>query len=78
MERKEVVEKVNEVLLEQMCLDNAPKETDSLTDDLGFDSLDAVELIMELESKFSVKIADEDVPDMKTVSDVVELVIKHQ
>ena len=43
----------------------------SLTEDLGADSLDAVELNIALEEQLGISIADEDRPNMKTVGDIV-------
>ena len=50
----------------------------SLTDDLGADSLDAVELGRAIETETGVAIADEDLPKMKTVKDLVDYVNAHQ
>ena len=44
----------------------------SLTDDLGADSLDAVEIGNSIEEKTGVAISDEDLPTLKTVQDIVE------
>ncbi len=43
-------------------------------DDLGVDSLDAIELIMALENEFQVELLDEDVEDLTTVGELVALV----
>ena len=48
-------------------------ETD-LQDDLGADSLDAVELMMAVEDAFNVSIPDEDTQGMRTVGDILRLV----
>ena len=50
----------------------------SLTDDLGADSLDAVELGMAIEDAIGVAIADEDLPNIKTVQDLVDYVEAHK
>lgn len=50
----------------------------TLTDDLGADSLDAVELGMAIEEALGVAIADEDLPNIKTVKDLVDYVESHQ
>ena len=50
----------------------------SLVDDLGVDSLDVVELGMEIEAATGVVIQDEDLPNMKTVQDLVDYVESHQ
>lgn len=44
-----------------------------LKDDLGIDSLYAVELILELETSFEIQMTWEDIQDLKTVQDVVDL-----
>ena len=48
-----------------------------LADDLGADSLAAVELSMALEEAFDVTISDEDLPNMKTVGDLVNFIRAH-
>ena len=48
----------------------------SLADDLGADSLDAVEVIMELEDKYSITIDDESAKSIKTVKDLVDYIEK--
>lgn len=45
-----------------------------LNDDLGIDSLSAVELSLELESNFGIRIEDEELANLKTVKDMVELI----
>ncbi len=49
----------------------------SLADDLGADSLAAVELSMALEEEFDVTIADEDLPNLKTVGDLYNYMNDH-
>ena len=49
----------------------------TFTDDLGADSLDIVELSMALEEEFGVTIADEELPNMKTVGDLVKYLEDH-
>ncbi len=50
----------------------------SLADDLGADSLDAVEVIMELEDKYSITIDDESAKSIKTVKDLVDYIEAHK
>ncbi|MCR4609383.1 MAG: acyl carrier protein [Eubacterium sp.] len=50
----------------------------SLTDDLGADSLDAVEIGNSIEEKTGVAISDEDLPTLKTVQDIVDYVEAHK
>ena len=68
-------EAVKAALADQMSLDPALIEPSALiADDLGADSLDAVELIMALEEQFNVSIDGVDAEGLKTVEDVVKLV----
>jgi len=50
----------------------------NIMEDLGADSLDVVELLMALEETFGVTVPDEDVPNLKTVKDIVDYVEKNQ
>jgi acyl carrier protein len=71
-----VFEKVRAILVDQLGIDDEEKITmeASITDDLGADSLDVVDLIMSLEEEFDIEIPDEDVENMKTVGDIVKYV----
>jgi acyl carrier protein len=56
---------------EQLGVDLAELRADaSILDDLGADSLDVVEMVMSLEEAFDIEVPDEDVEEMRTVSDV--------
>jgi acyl carrier protein len=50
----------------------------SFTDDLDVDSLSMVEVVVAAEEKFSVKIPDDDVKNLKTVGDAVDYILKAQ
>ena len=67
-------EKVKEVLMEAINVDeNMIKMEANLKDDLGIDSLAAVELSLELETEFDVRIEDEELAKLVTVADIVSL-----
>jgi acyl carrier protein len=77
--REEIFERVKSVLGEQLGVDeNEITEEASFQDDLDADSLDLVELIMELEDNFGMKIPDEDAQKITTVGQAVDYVVAHQ
>ena len=79
MSSEEVFEKVKNVIIEQLGVaeNNITMEA-SFIDDLGADSLDAVELIMALEDEFNLEVDDEAAQNMKYVKDLVQYIENHQ
>lgn len=68
----QVEERVKAIIVEKLGVkDSAVTPEASFTTDLGADSLDTVELIMELEKEFDVQISDEDAQKIGTVGDAI-------
>jgi acyl carrier protein len=67
-----IEKKVKEIIVSKLGVDEAQITLEaSFTNDLGADSLDTVELVMEFEKAFNVQIPDEDAEKISTVGDAV-------
>jgi len=72
-----VDEKVKSIIVEQLQVDEAEVTPGaSFQEDLGADSLDVVELVMQFEEAFDITIPDEDAEKIKTVNDAVDYIEK--
>ena len=73
-----IFEKIKKIIVAEL---NVPKEKvtleASLVDDLGADSIDAVEVIMAIEDEFGVEISDDDMANIKTIKDMVDYIEKN-
>ncbi|KAL9188119.1 hypothetical protein ACHAXT_006497 [Thalassiosira profunda] len=73
-----VEEKVRELVTSQLSPDGPFEDSASFMDDLGADSLDAVELIMSLEEEFDLEIPEEEVESISTVQAAIDFVKSKQ
>lgn len=68
-----IVEKVIDIVSKELDINKDKIKLESrLAEDLGADSLDAVELIMALEDEFDIQISDEIAQSIKTIGDIVK------
>ncbi|MBP3691973.1 MAG: acyl carrier protein [Clostridia bacterium] len=72
-----ILEKLIEIVSEQLDIDAATITADTnLIEDLGVDSLDIVEMFMEVQDEFDIEIPDEDVDSIKTIGDMADYIAK--
>lgn len=70
-----VFEKVKAILIDQLDADEDYVTLDSnLIDDLGADSLDAIDIVMSVEDEFSIEVPDEVIEEIETVGDIVNFI----
>ena len=73
------IDKVKEIIANQLSIDvDKLTENTNISEDLGADSLDLVEILMSLEDEFKVSIPDEVIPQIKSIKDVVEFIESHK
>jgi len=72
MTNEEIVKQVKDIIVDKLGVEESEvTETASFTNDLGADSLDTVELLMEFEKVFGIKIPDEETSNIATVGDAI-------
>ena len=71
----DVLEKVSKIIVDRLGVDESEVTLEaSFKDDLGADSLEVVELVMELEDEFGMEISDDDAEKISTVGDAVNYI----
>ena len=75
-----LIDEIKDVVANQLNISDKSKITDtaSFVDDLNADSLDLVELIMELEKRYDIKIPQEDQEKIKNVADAAKYIEEHK
>ncbi|MDR1743050.1 MAG: acyl carrier protein [Dysgonamonadaceae bacterium] len=74
----EVAERVKSIIVDKLGVEESEvTDNASFTNDLGADSLDTVELIMEFEKEFNISIPDDQAEKISTVGDAVSYVEQH-
>lgn len=70
-----IFDEVREILAEQLDVDKDSIELNSkLAEDLGADSLDAIDIVMTIEDQYAIEVPDENIENMKTVEDIVSFI----
>ena len=77
MTEQEIYERIVEIIQESRGEGFQVSQTLSLKDDLQTDSVDLMEFILTVEDEFGIEISDEDIDELKNVSDVVACVQKN-
>ena len=73
MTEEEIVKQVKAIIVDKLGVDESEVvDTASFTNDLGADSLDTVELIMEFEKEFDIQIPEEVAEKISTVKDAID------
>ncbi len=74
----DVLDRVKKIIVDRLGVDEGEVTLEaSFKEDLGADSLDVVELVMELEDEFDLEISDEDAEKITTVGEVVNYIQSH-
>ena len=73
-----VFEKIRDIIVDQLDAEEDQVTLEaSITEDLGADSLDVVDVVMSIEESFDIEIPDEEVENIKTVGDIVKYIENH-
>ena len=73
-----VFDRVKEIIVDEFGVEGSAVTMESTLEDLGADSLDAVELIMALEEEYDLEFAEDEVKAMKSVKNIVDYIESHQ
>ena len=69
------LERVQKLISQELNIDIDKVTQDAhLFDDLNFDSLDSVQVVLELENEFDIEIADDEIDNVRTVQNILDLI----
>ena len=78
MNRQDIEKKVTDILVDKLGVEpEYVKSEADFREDLGGDSLDLVEVLMEVEHEFHISVTDEEADQVKTVGDIIGLVERY-
>ena len=78
MAREDIEKKVTDILVDTMGVEPEEVKNDAnFEDDLGGDSLDCVEVLMEIEHEFNIHVSDADAYQVNTVADICDMVERY-
>ncbi|WP_018922586.1 acyl carrier protein [Salsuginibacillus kocurii] len=76
---EQILDRIKKIVVDRLGVEESEvKPEATFKDDLGADSLDVVELVMELEDEFDLEISDEEAEKIATVADVVDYINAQQ
>lgn len=79
MDVADTFDRVKKIIVDRLDVEESQVvPSASFKDDLGADSLDVVELVMELEDEFDMEISDEEAEKISTVQEVIDYIESHQ
>jgi acyl carrier protein len=76
MDRQQVLEKIAQIVREKLSYKGDLSEETRFLEDLNADSLDLLSVVMEVEDAFGIKVPDEDLPQLRSLGDALEYVLK--
>ncbi|WP_334100312.1 acyl carrier protein [Thermotoga petrophila] len=76
MERKKLMAKFVEIASEKMGKDLETVDEENTFEELGFDSIDVIDLVMFFEDEFALRIEDEEISKIRKVKDLIDIVIR--
>jgi acyl carrier protein len=76
VERKKLMAKFVEIASEKMGKDLETVDEENTFEELGFDSIDVIDLVMFFEDEFALRIEDEEISKIRKVKDLIDIVIR--